>query len=146
MTSFRGLATYTIPKVDVQLAATWRSDPGAEIQANDDGDECHREQRAAAARPQPLVGKHHGQPDSAGHALRASASTTSISAWRRSSASGGRATQLGIDIYNILNSDTVLTYNLAYVAPTATSPEQLADAQARIATARYVKVNFQIDF
>ena len=34
MTSFRGLATYVVPKVDVQVAATWRSDPGTEIQAN----------------------------------------------------------------------------------------------------------------
>jgi len=31
LTSFRGLATYTIPKVDIQLAGTWRSDPGAEV-------------------------------------------------------------------------------------------------------------------
>ena len=33
-TSFRGLATYIIPKVDVQLSGTWRSDAGNEIQAN----------------------------------------------------------------------------------------------------------------
>ena len=34
MTSFRGLATYIVPKVDVQVSGTWRSDPGTEIQAN----------------------------------------------------------------------------------------------------------------
>ena len=43
---------------------------------------------------------------------------------------GRTRTQVGIDVYNILNSDTVTTYNLAYVAPTATSREQLADADA----------------
>ncbi len=31
MTSFRGLATYLVPKVDVQVSGTWRSDPGTEI-------------------------------------------------------------------------------------------------------------------
>src|SRR5207247_1320781 len=34
LTSFRGLAAYIVPKVDVQLAATWRSDPGNDLQAN----------------------------------------------------------------------------------------------------------------
>src|SRR5205823_11255694 len=34
LTSFRGLTTYVVPKLDVQLSATWRSDPGAELAAN----------------------------------------------------------------------------------------------------------------
>ena len=34
LTSFRGLATYVVPKVDVQVSGTWRSDPGVEEMAN----------------------------------------------------------------------------------------------------------------
>ena len=33
-TDFRGLATYTIPKVDVQVSGTWASIPGASLAAN----------------------------------------------------------------------------------------------------------------
>jgi hypothetical protein len=28
LTSLRGLATYVVPRIDLQLSGTWRSDPG----------------------------------------------------------------------------------------------------------------------
>jgi hypothetical protein len=34
LTSIRGLASYTIPRVDVQVSGTWRSDPGSDLAAN----------------------------------------------------------------------------------------------------------------
>ena len=34
LTSFRGLATYLVPKIDLQVSGTWRSDPGHELAAN----------------------------------------------------------------------------------------------------------------
>src|SRR6185295_2668192 len=34
LTSFRGLATYVVPKIDLQVSGTWRSDPGPELAAN----------------------------------------------------------------------------------------------------------------
>ena len=33
-TSLRGLATYVVPKVDIQVSGTWRSDPGDDLAAN----------------------------------------------------------------------------------------------------------------
>ena len=30
-TDIRGLATYTIPRIDVQVSGTWRSNPGADL-------------------------------------------------------------------------------------------------------------------
>src|SRR4030095_13578597 len=33
-TSFRGLATYVVPKIDLQVSGTWRSDPGPDLAAN----------------------------------------------------------------------------------------------------------------
>ena len=127
MTSFRGLATYIVPKMDVQVSGTWRSDPGTEIQANIRGDQCHREQRAAAARPQSLVGEHHRQPDSAGDAVSDRRNNIDFRA-SKILRFGRTRTQVGIDIYNILNSDTVTTYNLAYVRADSDGREQLADA------------------
>jgi hypothetical protein len=54
-------------------------------------------------------------------------------------------TQVGLDVYNILNSDTITSYNFAYVAPSATGPSNWLTPSA-IATARYAKVNVQVDF
>ena len=144
LTSFRGLATYVVPKVDVQVSATWRSDPGTDLAGELRGDECHREQRAAAARPQPLVGEHHGQPDPAGTLYADRRNNIDFRA-AKILRFGRTRTQVGIDVYNVLNSDTVTAYNTAYVAPTATSPSVWL-TPTTIATARYVKFNFQIDF
>jgi hypothetical protein len=49
------------------------------------------------------------------------------------------------DVYNILNSDTITAYNLAYVAPTATAGSNWLTPSA-IATARFVKFSVQVDF
>ena len=34
LTSIRGLATYTIPRIDLQVSGTWRNDPGDDLAAN----------------------------------------------------------------------------------------------------------------
>ena len=53
---------------------------------------------------------------------------------------GRTRTQIGIDVYNVLNSDTVTMYNNGYnptgawLTPTAILP------------ARYVRLNLQLDF
>ena len=65
-TQFRGLATYTIPKVDVQVSGTWSSTPGETLAANFVVTNADR-RRAAAARPQSLGRRQrHGEPDRAG--------------------------------------------------------------------------------
>src|SRR5688572_27899991 len=48
-TDFRGLATYTIPRADVQVSGTWRSNPGDDLAAN-----FVVNSAAANAGPQPL--------------------------------------------------------------------------------------------
>ena len=95
LTSFRGLATYAVPKVDVQVSATWRSDPGTDLSAN-----YVVTNAIANSGPQPL-----GRNLSSGNitvnlipnrrrCIRIVA-TTSISVRRRSSASAGRARRWG---------------------------------------------------
>ena len=34
LTQFKGLGSYTVPKVDVQVSATFQSKPGAQLAAN----------------------------------------------------------------------------------------------------------------
>jgi hypothetical protein len=144
MTSFRGLATYVVPKVDVQLSGTWRSDPGTEIQAN-----YVVSNAIANSGPDPL-----GRNLTSGNITVNLIPQGTLYSDRRNNIDfraakilrfGQTRTQIGIDVYNILNSDTVTAYNLAYVAPTATAPSNWLTPSA-IATARFVKFSVQVDF
>ena len=54
---------------------------------------------------------------------------------------GRTRTQIGIDVYNVTNSDTITAVNATY-SPTSTTWQ----TPSTVATARYVKFNFQIDF
>jgi hypothetical protein len=140
-TSITGLATYTIPKVDLQVSAALISNPGPELAAN-----YVVSNAVIAAGPHPL-----GRPLSGGAAnvtVNLIAPGT-LYGTRRSTLDFRVAkivryrrtrTQFGIDVYNLTNTDVVLTYNNNYVpggawlTPTSIQP------------ARYVKVSAQIDF
>ncbi len=138
-TSFRGLATYIVPKVDVQLSATWRSDPGPELMAN-----YVVSSAIANSGPQPL-----GRNLSSGN--------VTVNLIPRGTLYGDRLNNLdfrvlkvfryhhtriqaGADIYNVLNADTVTLYNATY------TPTGAWNVPTAIASARYAKVNVQIDF
>ena len=139
-TDFRGLASYLVPKVDVQVAATWASIPGDSLRAD-----YIATNPWIAAGPQPL-----GRP-------LTGAATVSVNlvppatVWGARSNTinmrvakilryGGTRTQVGVDIYNTLNADTVTNYNYGFVPggawliPTAITP------------ARYARISAQIDF
>jgi hypothetical protein len=142
--SLRGLVTYVIPKVEIQLAGTWRSDPGAEIQAN-----YVVTNAIANSGPQPL-----GRNLSSGNVTVNLIPSGTLYGPRLTNFDvrvakvlhiGHSRAQVGADVYNLLNSDTVTTYNLSYVAPTATNPSVWLTPTG-IATARFAKVNLQLDF
>ncbi len=139
-TDFRGLATYTIPKVDVLVAATWMSIPGDAVQANFVANNAW-----IAAGPQPL-----------GRNLTGAANVTvnliapnTVFAERQNNIDlriakvvryGGMRTQFGVDIYNLLNNDVATTYNETFV------PGGPWLAPAAIQPARYARISAQIDF
>ena len=110
MTSFRGLATYIVPKVDVQVSGDVAERPRQRTAGELRRDERHREQRAAAARPRPVVGQHHRQPGPAGtlYADRRNNIDFRVSKILRF---GRTRTQFGVDLYNVMNSDTITAYN-----------------------------------
>ena len=58
---------------------------------------------------------------------------------------GRTRTQLGVDVCNVLNSDTVTAYNNGYTAPMATRASVWLTPTA-ILPARYARLNMQVDF
>jgi hypothetical protein len=140
-TSFRGLATYVIPKVDVQVSGTWRSDPGDELRAD-------YVVTSAAARPSLGRDLSSGNvtvnlvPRGTLYGARVNNMDLRIAKIFRF---GGTRAQFGADLYNLLNTDVVTAYNNGYTAPTATQGSIWLTPTA-ILPARYVRLNMQLDF
>jgi hypothetical protein len=136
LTDIRGLASYTVPRIDVQVATTWQSKPGPELLAN-------------WVVPNAVIQPSLGRPLSGG------AANMTVNLLNPGQMYGDRINQLdvrfgkilrfgqtriiaGVDIYNITNSSVTLTYNNTYgttwLRPTAFIP------------ARWVKVTGQLNF
>jgi Carboxypeptidase regulatory-like domain len=113
LTQVRGLSSYLVPKLDVQVAATFQSKPGAPLAAN-------------YAAPNSLVAP------SLGRDLSANASNVIVNLIEPGSLYGDRINLIdlrfakvlrfghgrytfGVDLYNVLNSNAVLTYNNTFV-------------------------------
>jgi len=139
-TDFRGLATYTIPRVDVQVAATWMSIPGESLGANFVADNAW-----IAAGPQPLGRPLTGASNVTVNVIQpqtvfADRSNTIDVRVAKIVRYGGTRTLVGVDIYNLTNADVVTSYNEGFVPggawlrPTAIQP------------ARYARISAQIDF
>jgi hypothetical protein len=141
-TQIRGLASYTIPRVDVLVAGTWALNPGADLAAN-----YTVTNAIIAAGPQPL-----GRPLSGG------ANNVSVNlippetffAERRNNIDlrvskilryNRTRTQVGIDVFNLMNNDTVTGFNESYNPNNAT----WLDPQDIVA-ARYVRFNIDVSF
>jgi hypothetical protein len=141
LTSIAGLASYTIPKVDVQVSGTWQSNPGPPLAANFVANNAW-----IAGGPQPL-----------GRVLSGGASNVTVNLIEPGTLYGARRnvldfrvskilrygrtrTQVGLDVYNLTNTDVVLTYNNGFV------PGGAWLTPTTIVPARYIKVGAQVDF
>jgi hypothetical protein len=113
LTQARGLATYLVPWLDVQIATTFQSKPGALLAAN-------------YAAPNSVV------MPSLGRNLSGNATNVTVNLVEPGSMYGDRINQVdlrfakalgsgrsrtivGVDIYNVVNSHAVLTYNNTFV-------------------------------
>jgi hypothetical protein len=141
VTQFKGLASYTIPRWDVQVSGTWASTPGDTLAAN------YTVNNAVANNPnspQPL-----GRNLSSGNVTVNLLEPNTVFADRRNNIDlriakilrfGRTRTQVGVDIYNLTNTDVVTGYNQNFVAngawltPTSIQP------------ARYARISAQFDF
>ena len=139
-TSIRGLASYLVPKIGVQVSGTWSSDPGPQLAAN-----YVISNTIIQNGPQPL-----GRALSEGNPTVNLIAPGTFYADRRTNVDfrvskilryGRTRTQVGLDIYNLTNTDVVTTYNQTYSPTTSTWLTPTA-----IQPARYLKVSAQFDF
>jgi hypothetical protein len=140
-TSFRGLATYVVPKIDLNVSATWRSDPGGDLAAN------YVVTNAIAF---PSLGRELSSgnvtvnliPPGTVFGARENNMDLRIAKVVRI---GSTRAQFGVDVYNLLNTDVVTSYNEGYVAPTAARGSIWLTPNT-ILPARYARLNLQLDF
>ena len=135
-TQFKGLMAYTIPKVDVQVSSTIQSLPGPSLAANQVvpnsqvAPSLGRPLAGGAASvtvnliaPQTVFGDRINQVDfRVAKILRF----------------GGKRAQIGVDIYNVMNSSVAQGY-LQTFGPNWLRPTSVMDA-------RFARVSGQIDF
>ncbi len=139
-TDFRGLATYTIPKVDVQVSGTWASIPGDSLRAD-----YTVTNAVIAAGPQPLGRLLTGAPPVvnliAPATLWGERNNNIDLRIAKLLRYGGTRTQVGVDIFNLMNADTVTNYNYGFVPGSSSwlTP-------TTIVPARYVRISVQFDF
>ena len=137
-TQLRGLASYTIPRVDVQVSGTFQSKPGAQLQAN-------------YGVPNALV------VPSLGRNLAGNLPNVTVNLIEPGTLYGDRVNQLdlrvgkilkfgrvrtnvGIDVYNVFNASPILIYNSAFIqnGPWLTP--------ISVMTARFARIGAQVDF
>jgi hypothetical protein len=139
-TDLRGMASYIVPKVGVQVSTTWASIPGDSLRAD-----YIVTNAWIAAGPQPLGRNLSG------------AATVSVNLIPPATMWGARInnmdmrvakifrygttrTQVGVDIFNLLNIDTVTNYNFGFI------PGGSWLRPVTITPARYARIAVQMDF
>jgi hypothetical protein len=144
VTRVTALGTYTVPKIDVLVAGTLRSDQGGDLAAN------------WVAPNSATVGLNRPFAGIAGQ-------TITVNLIEPGSVYGDRVNQIdlrfakilrlgrtrtnvGFDIYNIANSAPVLTYNQTFVLPSAANPNGSWLTPNSVLQPRFVKLSAQIDF
>jgi hypothetical protein len=136
LTQVKGLASYTIPRIEVLVSATYRNNPGEMLDAN-------------FAAPNALVAPSLGRP------LAGNAANVTVNLVKPGELYGDRLNQLdlrfakvlrvgrmrtnvGVDLYNATNGNPVTTYNQTfgprYLTPTLIMP------------ARFAKFSVQMDW
>jgi hypothetical protein len=143
VTKATALGSYIIPRIDVSIAGTLRSDQGGVLAANWNAPVALVS--AALGRPAAVVG-----------------TTVPINLVEPGQVWGDRVNafdlrfgkilrfgrtryNVGIDIINVTNSGAILSYNQSF-NPAATLPAQRWLAPTSVLTPRFVKVGAQIDF
>jgi hypothetical protein len=136
LTQVKGMAAYTIPRVDLQVSATYQTKPGPQIAANYNA-------------PNAAVAPSLGRPLSGG---RANVTVNLVEPgtlygerlhqldlrFSKLVPFAGNRTRLNFDLYNAFNSSTVLTQNPSF-GPAWQRP-------TLIMVARFIKFSAQVNF
>jgi hypothetical protein len=144
ITKVTGLASYTVPKVDVLVAATLRSDQGAPLRAIYNAPIA--DVSAALGRPASVAGNTLAIDLVAPGEVWGDRVNELNLRFAKVLRFGGTRTHVGIDVFNVLNSDAVLTYNQTFQLPSAALPNGAWLVPQSVLTPRFMKVSAQIDF
>jgi hypothetical protein len=131
------LGSYTVPKIDVLLAMTFRSEQGQQLAANYAASQSNTTLGRPFAGGSQTITVNLVEPGTL-YGDRANQLDLRVAKNLRF---GGTRTNVGVDIFNILNSNPVLTYNQAYSPTTTTWLRPNSVLQPR-----YVKFSAQINF
>ena len=149
LTGFKGLVVYTLPKVDVQLAATFRSTPGITNGGN--------AQPSGVAANLVATNAYLGANSNLGRPLAGNAANTTLQIINPDTTYLDRDNQLdfrvgkvfkyrgmrstvNVDLYNMLNRSTILTANTAYALT-----NNVWDAPTSISNPRLMKISLTLD-
>ncbi|HUK36127.1 MAG TPA: hypothetical protein VLV86_19555 [Vicinamibacterales bacterium] len=150
LTRYTGLGSYTVPKVDVLVSGTFRSDAGAPLAAN------WTITQAGAPAQWTSIQNQLSRP------LSLNATSVTVNVLEPGTAYGDRVnefdariakiikigrtrTNIGFDLYNLLNSSAILSYNLAF-SPTVTTGAGAWLAPQSVLQPRFWKFSAQVDF
>jgi hypothetical protein len=138
-----GLGSYTVPKVDVLVSGTFRSDRGSPLAANMVFTSGQTTLGRPFANNAPNVTVNLVEPGT----LYGDRVNEIDMRFAKILRFGRTRTNVGFDIYNILNSAPILTYNQAF-NPTINTANPSANWLAPQSTLqpRFVKFSAQIDF
>ncbi|HZI78242.1 MAG TPA: TonB-dependent receptor [Vicinamibacterales bacterium] len=128
------LGSYIVPKVDVQIGFTLRSDQGASLNANYTTTSANTTLGRPFAGASTTITANLVEPGTL-YGDRVNQFDLRIAKVLRF---GGTTTNVGVDLFNLLNASPVLTYNEAFTA-TWLRPNSVLQA-------RFVKVSAQIGF
>jgi hypothetical protein len=137
VTRYTGLGSYTVPKIDVLVSGTFRSDQGGALAANMAFTSAQTTLGRAFANAAPNVTVNLIEPGTL-YGDRVNEIDLRIAKIIRF---GRTRTNVGFDIYNILNAAPVLTYNQTFSPTTTTwlTPNSVLQP-------RFLKFSAQIDF
>ncbi len=143
VTRYTGLGSYTLPKVDVLVSGTFRSDKGSPLAANMVFTSAQTTLGRAFANNAPNVTVNLVEPGT----LYGDRVNEVDMRFAKILRFGRTRTNVGFDVYNILNSNPILTYNQAF-NPTINTVNASANWLAPQSTLqpRFVKFSAQIDF
>ena len=143
VTRYTGLGSYTVPKVDVLVSGTFRSDKGSPLAAN----MVFTSNQTTLGRPfannAPNVTVNLVEPGT----LYGDRVNEVDMRFAKILRFGRTRTNVGFDIYNIMNGNPILTYNQAF-NPTINTTNPSANWLAPQSTLqpRFFKFSAQIDF
>ena len=143
ITKMTALGSYTLPKIDVLVSGTFRSDQGGALAANWNAPVALVS--AALGRPAAVVGNTVPINLVAPGQVWGDRVNALDMRFAKIVRFGRVRNTIGIDLYNITNSAAILTYNQTF-NPAATTGSQAWLAPTSVLTPRFMKIGVQIDF